>query len=327
MNIHSSPAPANMPDGDLQAGEAIRLEGLPFPERAQFSYITHKGVRLRVLVLPSNAVEARGSIILVPGRTEFIEKYFETAESFRARGFTVLIMDHRGQGLSDRLLSDPLKSWVSSFDDYAIDLAFIIKTLSHDLPRPHVLVGHSMGGAISLLGLIKGYLDPDICVVNAPMLSLYGQDTPPMTQVVSILSVLGFSRRRLPFQPANEGIPIPFKGNKLTSDKARYKRWRAYFDNAPRLRVAGPTYGWIRAADRAMRTLNRNAKKLKTPTLIVQTSMDTIVIPSAVKEFAHKAGTDFKMINGARHETFLEQDEYRDQFFESFDAFCKKHAV
>ncbi|MEE9347565.1 MAG: alpha/beta hydrolase [Robiginitomaculum sp.] len=325
MNTHSVAARA--PSEILQAGEAIRLDGATFPQRAQFSYITHKGVRLRVLVLPSNAVEARGTIILVPGRTEFIEKYFETAESFRARGYAVLLMDHRGQGLSDRLLPDPLKSWVGSFDHYVDDLAFMVKTLEADLPRPHIIVGQSMGGAIALLGLISGHLDPDAAVINCPMLALYGLDTPPLTLTVSILSHLGFSRRRLPFQPANEGIPVPFKGNKLTSDKTRYTRWRAYFDNAPRLRIAGPTYGWIRAADKAMRTIRRNAKKLKTPTLIVQTSMDTIVIPSAVKEFAHMANTDFKMIKGARHETFLEQDQYRNQFFESFDDFCKKNAL
>ncbi len=312
---------------DILPGEAIKLDGLPFPKAARFSYITRNGVRLRSLVMDSGQSDPRGTVIIVPGRTEFIEKYFETAEDFRTRGFTVMCIDHRGQGLSDRLTPDPLKSWVRDFDDYIDDLQFVIDTLGPQLPRPHVMVGHSMGGCLGLEGLIKGKLDADIAVFNAPMLQVFGLETPPMPEVISALSVLGLSRRRLPWQVQKEGVPIPFKGNKLTSDKARYMRWRAYFDNAPRLRVAGPTYGWIRAAVKSMKFVNRNAAKLKTPTMIVATSMDPIVVPSVVRDFAVKAQCDFLMINGALHETFLEVDGYRAEFYAAFDVFCEKQAV
>ncbi len=312
---------------NITPGEAIKLDGLPFPKAARFSYLKHGGLRLRTLILESERPEPRGTVILVPGRTEFIEKYFETAEDFRRRGFVVLTVDHRGQGLSDRLTDDPIKSWVRDFDDYIDDLRFVINAHGADLPRPHVLVGHSMGGCIGLQGLIKGVLDADIAVFNAPMLQVFGLETPPMPELISILSMLGLSQRRLPGQPQKEGVPIPFKGNKLTSDKARYMRWRSYFDNAPRLRVAGPTYGWIRAAVRSMKFVNRNAAKLKTPTLIVATSMDPIVVPSIVRDFAVKAQCEFLMIKGALHETFLEVDEYRQTFFDAFDAFCERQAV
>lgn len=308
-------------------GEAIKLDGLPFPKAARFSYLTRGDVRLRTMILETSRTDARGTVILVPGRTEFIEKYFETAEDFRARGFVVLCIDHRGQGLSDRLTDDPLKSWVRDFDDYVEDLQFVIDSHGDALPRPHIMVGHSMGGCIGLQGLIKGTLDADIAVFNAPMLQVFGLETPPMPEVITVLSWLGLSQRRLPGQPQKEGVPIPFKGNKLTSDKSRYMRWRAYFDNAPRLRVAGPTYGWIRAAVKSMRYVNRNAAKLKTPTLIVATSMDPIVVPSIVRDFAVKAGCDFLMVSGALHETFLEVDEYRKIFFDAFDAYCTKQAV
>ena len=93
----------------------------------------------------------RGSIIFSPVRTEFVDKYLETAADFIERGFNVLIVDPRGQGLSDRLLDDKIKSHIEDFWDYVDDLVYAVKELSPSLPQPHVLMGHSMGGGAGFL--------------------------------------------------------------------------------------------------------------------------------------------------------------------------------
>ena len=54
----------------------------------------------------------KGTVCLFQGRAEFIEKYFETVRELRARGFAVATMDWRGQGGSERALSDPHKGHV-----------------------------------------------------------------------------------------------------------------------------------------------------------------------------------------------------------------------
>ena len=54
---------------------------------------------------------ARASVVLFGGRGEFIEKYAtEVVGELLARGFAVLSMDWRGQGLSSRMLADPAKA-------------------------------------------------------------------------------------------------------------------------------------------------------------------------------------------------------------------------
>jgi len=63
------------------------------------------GVRIRVAVWGAD-VGTRGTVLLFPGRTEYIEKYGRTAAEFAARGYATLVIDWRGQGLSDRLLED-----------------------------------------------------------------------------------------------------------------------------------------------------------------------------------------------------------------------------
>ena len=70
----------------------------------------------------ASAPKPRGTIVLLHGRNEAIEKYFETIRDLTAMGFWVATFDWRGQGGSERLLSDPLKGYVRRFSDYELDL-------------------------------------------------------------------------------------------------------------------------------------------------------------------------------------------------------------
>src|SRR6516165_4364563 len=60
----------------------------------------------------------RGTVVLLQGRAEWIEKYFETVRDLRARGFAVATIDWRGQGMSERALKNPRKGYVRSFNQY-----------------------------------------------------------------------------------------------------------------------------------------------------------------------------------------------------------------
>jgi len=53
---------------------------------------------------------ARGTIVVVQGRAEYIEKYFETIGELLQRGFCVVSFDWRGQGLSGREIAIPARA-------------------------------------------------------------------------------------------------------------------------------------------------------------------------------------------------------------------------
>ena len=312
---------------DITPGDVIRLEGLDLPPGARFHYIHNGEIRLRAMLVPANRAEPRGSILFSPGRTEFIEKYFEFVDDLIQRGFAVLILDPRGQGLSERLLDDPVKSYVDSFDSYCDDFALAANVFKNDLPRPHIVAGHSMGGVIALQTILSGRLNPAACVLSAPMLAVHDLETPIMPSVLRLLSWMGLSKFNLPFQSQRTGLPVSFKINKLTSDPNRYQLWATYFENHKRLRVGPPTYGWICAAMKAMKFVKENARHLKIPTLLVAAGADPIVVPASIEKFADEAGADYVNIAGALHEILLEQDKYRDQFFTSLDTFLEKNAL
>ena len=291
-------------------------------------------LRCFLAVPPPEALDghpARGTFIVHPGRTEFIEKYFETIEDLAGRGFHVLALDPRGQGLSTRLLPDPLKGFVHRYHDYADDLGWVVahvgEAVPHLLPRPHILLGHSMGGLAVLQAVLERRAEADLLVASAPMLGLWDIATPVLKYAFRAADRAGVGLRDLPFQRQERGIPIGFENNKLTSDPKRFAAWRDYALHAPEIRVAGPTFRWIAEGLRAMDRVNRQAAKLDIPTLLIAPGADPIVDPASIHEFARRAGADVVTVRGARHEVFMERDVYRDAFWQALDAWLERQGV
>src|SRR5512147_2187547 len=129
----------------------VRVPGNEIPDGAKEHWLEGRGgVKVRVMTAPSTRGPPRGSVIVAPGRTEFIEKYFEVLKELQARGFAVFCIDWRGQGLSCREVENPQKGHFQSFDDPVNDLSTALRLLAPQLPRPHIGLAHSMGGAILL---------------------------------------------------------------------------------------------------------------------------------------------------------------------------------
>ena len=134
------------------------------------------GVQLRAAYWRPEGIP-RGTVALIQGRAEFIEKYYEVIGEILARGFAVAAFDWRGQGLSQRLLSERRKGHVRRASDYRLDLeAFQRHLLAPDCPKPWFALAHSMGASALLDYAGSG---PDAApyeriVAVAPLIHLYG---------------------------------------------------------------------------------------------------------------------------------------------------------
>ena len=125
------------------------------------------GVRLRIASWGLGAT--KGTVLLFPGRTEYVEKYGPAAREFEARGFATITIDWRGQGLADRLLDERRIGHVGEFHDYQKDVAVMLKAARRlDLPKPYFLLAHSMGGAIGLRSVYED-LPVQAAAFSAPM--------------------------------------------------------------------------------------------------------------------------------------------------------------
>src|SRR3954469_5669588 len=156
----------------------VSIPANPVPDAVDTGTLrTSDGVSLRYARWAPPAGR-KGTVCLFQGRAEFIEKYYETAADLRARGFAVATLDWRGQGLSDRLLPDPLKGHVGNFAEYDLDLqTFMQEIVLPDCPPPFFALGHSMGGAILLRIAHAGKRWFDRIVLTAPMIDLPGRRT------------------------------------------------------------------------------------------------------------------------------------------------------
>ena len=85
------------------APDSMRLVSIPanpVPDDAVVGAVTTRdGVTLRFARF-APPPGRKGTVVVLQGRAEYIEKYFETVRDLRARGFAVATFDWRGQGLS-----------------------------------------------------------------------------------------------------------------------------------------------------------------------------------------------------------------------------------
>jgi lysophospholipase len=268
----------------------------------------------------------KGTVCIFPGRTEFIEKYFETVRDLRARGFAVTVLDWRGQGLSDRPLRNRRKGHVRNFSQYDLDLAtFMSEVVLPDCPPPLFAIGHSMGASILIRAAHHGQRWFDRIVLTAPMIALTGARAAFMSRVtVRSLRMIGLGSAFIPSGDDAMAGTEPFISNKVTSDPVRYARNAAILEAEPALGVGSPTNAWASAAFSAMRAFSDPvyAASIRQPILMVAAGRDEIISTAAIEDFATvlRAGSHL-IVAGAKHELLMELDRYRAQFWAAFDAF------
>lgn len=274
---------------------------------------------------------ARATILLLPGFSEFIEKYFEVVDDLLARNLSVFAIDWRSQGLSSRPLENRNKVHLESFEQYLADLhRFVEVVVRPQAADPVVLLAHSMGGHLALRYMHDHSQMIQGAVLTAPMADIW---FPPGMKLGARIStqIALLTRREDRYILGSEDYGAKrqrFEGNRLTSDPERFAASHAAIAANPDLAVGGPTYGWLAAALRSIRIMNGPGfpEAIKTPTCLVGAGADRIVSTPANQQLAARMpNAEPFVIDGAQHEILMERDQYREQFFKRFDGFLDAH--
>lgn len=311
--------------------EAATLHGelAQAPEGGRAFRFDADGRNLRGAVWPGGG---RGTAVIFPGRTEYIEKYGLVIAALVDRGFAVAILDWRGQGLSERPLDDPLKGDVGDFAEYQADVAAF---LAHDevarLPEPLTLFCHSMGGCIGMRALLDERIAPAAAILSAPMFGIHL----PLHLRFGARALIRLARRfgfETSFAPAPGGgrpyvLVQPFEGNSLTGDPGAYGRFRRHLEAEPGFGLGAPTLRWMRRSFEEMSALAA-APPADLPTLMFLGDEEDVVAPAAIRAYAAKAPScRLVEIADARHEVFMETDAILTRVWAEIDGFLDAEGI
>jgi lysophospholipase len=271
--------------------------------------------------------EKEGTVLLLGGRSEFMEKYSETIARLTNRGYDVHSMDWRGQGLSDRSLPDRQKGHIEDFNDFVRDLReFFVRVIEPVAQRPLILLAHSLGGHVAVRFVHDFPGTVDRMILTSPMMDINFSPLPKIIiRFLVRLMVMGglssaYALGNGPYRVSSQR----FKGNPLTSDCIRYQDHVNAVKQNPDLALGGVTYGWLAAALSSVDIISRPGyvEVIKTPTLIAIAENDRVVSRKAQESICSRMPCcTARIIQSARHEILKEKDEVQRQFWQAFDAF------
>ncbi len=269
--------------------------------------------------------DEKGAILISSGRTEAALKYKELIFDLYKLGYSVYIIDHRGQGLSGRMTEDREMGYVDNFQYYIDDMKMIFDSEIKNGNHQNVyLLAHSLGGTIGVSYLEQYPDDFDAAAFSSPMLGLDWYIGP----LAALLS--GKNPKYAPGQSGYSNDSTKFKNNDVTGSETRYYIKISENSKVPESRLGGASVQWLHQSCKHIKKVFKNIDKLETPVLIMSAENESVVNPKAYDKFVKKAEKHDKIcilhqIQNAQHELLMEKDAQRTEAIESTLKFFEKY--
>ncbi len=270
--------------------------------------------RVEIRFASWEVAQPKGTIVLLGGRTEYIEKHAETIERLLAAGYDVWSMDWRGQGRSTRLLENPYKGFVRSMVDFGEDVRIFCDRIVRWRGDFRGVIAHSMG----CHGLTRGLLLPgwetsfDLVVLSGAMMQINLPLSPGVARLLSgSADRVGLDHAYGPGQDDPDLATETFAENSVTLDPGRYWGPWLYERQNPDLLLGGVTWGWLAAAIGSTEYIFAPGRpeSLAYRHLMLLGSDETVVLPEAIRAW-HQRLPNSELIEYApsRHEILHESD-------------------
>lgn len=250
--------------------------------------------------------EAKAVIVIVHGASEHHGRYGWLIEMWRSSGYHVIMGDLPGQGLTSR----SRRGHIDSFDEYIFEVKDWVQT-AYQFELPIFLIGHSMGGLVSIRLLQEERLNLAGVVLSSPCLGL----THTPSKLLDILS---------------HGLNIIYPSLRidsgLTVDMATRNLEVREIDSNDTLYVTKMSVRWYRELVAAMKQAYEKSTDIQDiPMLVMQAGDDKVVNKQSVKDWFNHAPLSekrFKEWPEFYHEIFNEPEretvfQYTKDFIES----------
>lgn len=308
----------------------LQTQVIPYFQSSKTGAIqTPDHVQIRYRIFEPNVEPFKGNLVIISGRTGFMWRSAELLYDLRNSGYRIFIYDHRGQGESQRLLSDSHKGYVNDFNDYVKDLdQFLTEVVKSKISEKTFLLAHSMGGAVATRYVIEHPDRVTALVLTSPMYRANTDSIPP-TIAYYVLNFMVFigQGEEYTFGRSADDWQNTFENNDLTHSENRHNFSKQLMRENNALIVAGPTHRWVREALGIGFWIESHAKDIKTPLLILQSKDDTVVSPAAEAQVCVQSSVcNIVPFSGAKHDLLMEQDVYRNEAIKQALGFYQRHS-
>jgi alpha-beta hydrolase superfamily lysophospholipase len=214
-----------------------------------------------------------GSVLLFAhGLCEHSGRYEETGRHFAALGYPAYAFDFRGHGGSPGR-----RVHVRRFGEFLLDLEAVIALVRSRHPdRPLVLLGHSHGGLVALLEVLRRGQVADALALTSPLLGFHPASRLPAPAALALAALsrlapglrlpLGIDPRGVSRDPE---VVEKYARDPLVSRKASAR--------------------WFTEAVGAMAEVQARASELAVPTLLMVAGEDRLVDTEASLRFGRNA--------------------------------------
>ncbi len=300
------------------------------PEGWQWGHFENNDRHLRFgFLLPDNPT---ATVVILPGRTEFVEKHFETTRDLLKRNMAVWILDWHGQAKSGRLLPDySERDYSRGFENHVADLhTFITEYVQKDSSEtPLIMMAQSMGANIGLRYLHKHPGIFKTAILSTPMFGIKDLGVLPFWLSMPLLKLLNTIMGHSYAFGQHDWVAQERESEDLalSGDPVRAKVHDSWLSADPSLRLGGVTFGWLYHALASCRAIQspQFTQSIETPCLIALAGKENLVDNNAIRKLAQNLpNATLLELPESGHEILMEADNVRNSFFEAFDEFVKK---
>ncbi|MCE2716822.1 MAG: alpha/beta fold hydrolase [Pseudomonadota bacterium] len=263
---------------------------------------TPDNVKIRVgRFCGENTISSSDKVLFIlPGLVSRIERQEFLAQQLASHGYDIWVLEFRGQGESQRLVSNKQMIHVDDFGQYITDVE-TLASLKQFQNKQISLYAHSMGGQVALQILKKYPNKFQLAVLEAPMIRINTSPFPlffaePMAYIFK--NWLGKSKQYCLTCSDYDPIKLNFTNNRNCRDKDLFDQYYYIPESKKEMIPSDPSWGWMYTALTTSRQLLNNLYLLKPITTkiffatagndkVLDTSYDKIVVSSLTK-VAHK---------------------------------------